>query len=1667
MDSGRIFPVAKESFILRVGQCRFISVIGSTIAWGGANMPLCSDRQSACPLCCILGHLDTAGKKSGKNDCYDVRFGNLRLTGGKFFSGPERIGVQRLLNRVDAPTGKAHDWFRVWEIDDEAVKKFKGVIMIADDLRQREAIVSLLERALGFVDRLCGSMVKITVERKEGDITDGHELKSTEHKNVEHAEEPIYDDWVKSEVEKFLSQVPGNDREFRARQRTLAKAVLFLRAKQLPLSLPKGHKGYDGKLTNHFLWDKLKLRDRQRTVRGLLEDVAGSHKDDPAGWRRFCECLRQKLYDANKLSSQKLGNRNLRTVDDIGLVIRPKLPVSYTDTFRTGVTFTHEWILIGELRAKTPFHVGVEVEGRDQTSLRVLLGRDNRFRLPRSVLRGVPRRDLSLVSVKGCAVQLGPERPCQCPACQIMRQIVIRDSKSEISLPPDIRHHIRRNSVTSTVDEGALFDAENGLEGTSFPFMLRFRGGADLPKDLRKVITWWKDEKLFLGGKVGSGKGRFALKNFRLFCWELTDDRAKADYARECGLRGQEEALLDHEKVEAITGLASVPFAEESHGYPWQEVQWSLAFTGPTLTNDPIASLCQDKADAIFYRKHIIENTKPVQVFALRGEGLRGLVRNALGRVANGILGKLHEDCDCHLCNIFGNEHQMGAIRIEDMIAEAPIEKLVDHVSIDRFDGGVVEKFDDKPLVGSQGNALVFSGTFWLLRDLEKYDEVKDSLAKAFRDIQAGLYPVGAKGGIGYGWIHEVTMTRAPGWLQNREEEADEGATKLLELSEETTPILDLPSWKPVADAIYNPYYFIPPVGGSPDRTMTPISHATLSSDRYTGRISCSLKAISPLLLPDTEHDPEVGNQHREFPAFKLNETVMIPGSGLRSAVSLIYETLTDSCFRVIDQKRTLSWRMETREHADYEPGRVIGDGGQIKPMGKKALRLPLYDQDPDQYSDEYKNKFDELHTSALDKNIRQIKTIPWRNMTNKVRVQRYEKCARILKRPLTDDEKRTLKISGLAALKNQTLLDRFELDEKNCMAKAKTTDAKIAKAARDNWEFLEGLEAERRQRVLSGQEKISFRTENLAANNDISFQIVLLEDENNKSPKKKTRCGYLKITGPNNANEAIGGDHDTEYGYDSDWDSPLDFSFRLSGPPEVRPNTQKSRDYPRPGFECIKGGKRYRISKRCERLFEVDKSAQAIPIPRKIREGYKWILADYMRNSKKIPAAFRSRLSLHEDLREGDLVYYKSANVNGIIRVTALAPVCISRAADDRPLGRRLPIGYQPCSYVCLEDCDSCTVKDCPIPIYREGYPVKGLCPACHLFGAQMYKGRVYFSFAAPDPEEELRLRDVTLPLQERPRPSWVLPRGVQGQDNEIPGRKFYLRHGGWKTIWEKGEDPRTGNQITKNLNNVTIRGIEPGAGFSFKIHFENLSKEELGRLLYCLELEEDMTHALGRGKSFGFGQVKIRVKEISRRLSPGVWHSEAPGEGGVTGSKLVVDALAGLNSLAPLQLLLTQQSHLKVRYPELSNTGKIPGYKELKEKHNYDPYYFLTVQGKDSSKLIYPWYPPPTNKPAVDKKNDKAPSVTSGTDIKGLKNAALPPVTTETVAAATSTGVVKWFNSEYGFIERTGENDLFVHWSAIQGSGYKTLEKGEKVRYEVGDGPKGLCAVKVWRER
>jgi cold shock protein len=74
----------------------------------------------------------------------------------------------------------------------------------------------------------------------------------------------------------------------------------------------------------------------------------------------------------------------------------------------------------------------------------------------------------------------------------------------------------------------------------------------------------------------------------------------------------------------------------------------------------------------------------------------------------------------------------------------------------------------------------------------------------------------------------------------------------------------------------------------------------------------------------------------------------------------------------------------------------------------------------------------------------------------------------------------------------------------------------------------------------------------------------------------------------------------------------------------------------------------------------------------------------------------------------------------------------------------------------------------------------------------------------------------------------------------------------------------------------------------------------------------------------------------------------------------------------------------------------------------------------------------------------------------------------TPQEVLGGMAIGVVKWFSPKkgYGFLTMDDGQEVFVHYTAIDGNGFRSLEQGEQVRFDVAQGPKGLQAAKVMRD-
>jgi CRISPR-associated protein (TIGR03986 family) len=1449
------------------------------------------DPDNACSLCLILGRYDEAGK--GAKSGFDVQFTNLSLgekDSGPWFKKIEDVGTLRVLNRVDPYFGKAQDFFRIWEVD--AVNKFHGRIEIKDDMPKKDEIISLLRAALSFVDRICGAACRIETDVEggcNGTISDSDAgaigMKA-------------------DELVKYLSGMEQAANRA-VHLRAMADAIRVLRSKDYQeLKLPEGD------TNGHYLWDA--TLECGNTPRKLL-DKAARDAESQEKWRTLCEKVAQCLYLKSKEETGKEILARARPLGDAEFVKGSSTPNSYEKDSTNSPVFTHEWIITGNLVARTPFYIGSEVGEGDQTSLKVLLG-GLHYRIPHSVLRGVLRRDLRVVSGEGCQVELGPPRPCVCKVCRLMRVVTTRDSVSELQVPPDIRHRIRRNPWTGIVDEGALFDTEIGLEGVFFPFVLHVRGRDQLDAALLKVLIWWKDYGCFIGGQAGTGRGRFQLEELKIYKWDIGKEEARSAYCENIGFRGKETEIDESDLPKGLEGPKTLSQGHEAP-FPWRRVTWKLTFEGPILANDPIAALTRtdedfpEAADAVFFKKtRVKENQQDTEeVFALKGESLRGLVRTAMGRNER-TLTLDHEDCDCVQCRVFGSEHQAGKVRFEDMTLDTASpdkgpEKLLDHVSVDRFDAGVVEKYDDRPLVGAPGNPVVFKGTFWIHKDIENDEKASEAIKHAFMDIRDDLYPVGAKGGIGYGWIKGIEIEDGSDWLKDvieghsaTEDTHDAGSSPEINADK---PVEKKVRWLDEAPelgllpkdiAIYYPHYFLKlPEKLPPNRERRPIGHDRFQGESLTGKITCTLTTKTPLIVPDTQTDKafEVKGadaEHKSHLFFRLGDSAVIPGAPLRAMVSSVFEALTGSCFRVMDQKRHLSWRMEASPDLlkEFKPGRVVKlkNGGGFAILEMEALRLPVYDKKDESF-----------------------------------------KCEE------TDYDQ-------------PTLVDKLCTDWAEKVRSSLSADDDKAESSKQFY---------------------------CCDPNGIDPFALPIEAKGLISQCKKDLGivnGYVYFAGPNKVEKSSKEDDSPVISLVPDEWIDIVLTTILTRKISVHTKSgQKEKKRCRPEFRCADDSFHYIMNKRCERVFIPKKvAAAAVPVPRSTIKRYEQLLKEYKENAKRneTPEVFRTRIPQNGTLNEGDLVYFREAKEsNGAgSTVRDIIPVRISRLVSKDPIGNSLPnYNMRSCAHVCLEECDPCSAKTCPLPVYREGYPVRGLCPACHLFGTQMYKGRVRFGFAllegklrwiSQKDEDGNEKGYVTLPLLEKPRPTWVMP----DETSHVPGRKFYVHHNGWKTVVKKSENPITGEPLKPGSNNCSVEVLDSGQSFMFEVFFENLRPWELGLLLYSLELEEGMFHKMGKGKPLGFGSVHIDVKRITKRNKADEWEeikcNEKPKYIKKGFEKLTEwfnkdhennrDNIDHIKKLRKLLTFPPDNIDLEVRYPALKQSDdpdKKPGYVEIKKNN------------------------------------------------------------------------------------------------------------------------------------
>lgn len=1378
-----------------------------TRQWARDGRVCPADAPFPCPLCLLLGRCDAADSDHVRESDFDVRFSNFHPPGNA--KRPlDQWTRSRMRNRIDPFTGAASDHFSVREADLRFGDRFAGAIHLSDRSAASSGLRPLLRDALELVDVLAGARCRITITRDPASIRG----ETAEHSPTEPPSPFIELETAATTLQKSLpaSVPPETRRRIADRLRTRPDAF---RESKPPSSSPGTPHSPGGDLPRiHKSPFRVWLARSFGRVRAIRPDFP---------WGEFCRFLGRRLRETASAAPP------------------PPLPI-WGDAERVRVTagpadpppripaeerpHLFQWRITGRLIAETPFFFGLRNDGTG-AARRLLTTPAGNLRIPRTAARGALRRDLNEHLRAGCRAEPGGEFPCPCPVCQLLRTVRVGEMTAERPVPIPVDCRTRHRTADGTAEPGWRLERETGPAGTVFRFSLGCRGPwEEFPRELTTVLDWWRQGCAFLGAHTGIGRGRFRLEDPRMRRWDLKnqwDDFVRYREAGEPDTWGGEGPFSPSEP------LPPPPWIPDEIVIELPGPFRSPSLAGPDSTGHPAPRRA-----------------------GLPAASFRGVLRAAVARRFPGA-GPDHERCDCILCRLFGSDHDAGKLRVEDLIPLGTVrEQRFGRGSVDRFLGAAAgrNRFSFPAVAGGPAHPVALSGTIWKRADLTGEEEA--ALAGALADIRAGRHFLGGGNGIGFGWPRfspsEGISVEPPAILRLRDRP---------------------PSISPEDGSTYWPHYFLPPPDAPVQRERRPPGHGPSDGTTLSGRLVCALRTETPLIVPEPA-DADSGSpesEGRRIPFFTLADQPAIPGSALRGMASAVYEALTHSCLRVLDEKRRLSWRMTADEVDQWKPGRVVADKDGLAVAEMEAHRIPVYDNP-------------ELVASGDGR--------PMPNF-----------------RPGGD----------------QWAGDAGPLT---------LTDVLLLSTAEKNRSFLEN-----HPRVAAGRQKSTWYPyrphpfDSLAAPRKKNFPFV------DEGPKK--REGYVHATGPNRLAVRRG----SEPNADGDgWPAagePIRHNI-VSREMDRPPDAETPRPRPLPRFEAEKNGRRYVMTKRCERLFVPQpENGDKLPIPTTVAEKFHQLCRAYARNARNIPPPFRTWLPEGGRLREGVLGYFRR-DAQG--RVAEIIPVAISRHVDDEVLAEKLRDDLRPCVREIVDPEWEKTVAGRPWTWLYHHHP-EGLCPACALFGTRHYRGRVAFGFGFPV-SAEVRMaetgRPIPLPRAGRPRPTWSMP----DSGARIPGRKWYVHHHGWRRVLEAS---RRNPPEEAEPAGPAFQAVDSGQEFRFEVRFHNLREWELGLLMFALSLEPGMAHKLGRGKAMGFGSVSVRVDRLDvrgeGRREPSVEMARVRGAAmaklrelwGARDRSGVVSKLENL-----FRLLTLPDGDPEVRYPSVraaDDPDGRPGYRELGE--------------------------------------------------------------------------------------------------------------------------------------
>jgi CRISPR-associated protein (TIGR03986 family) len=524
----------------------------------------------------------------------------------------------------------------------------------------------------------------------------------------------------------------------------------------------------------------------------------------------------------------------------------------------------------------------------------------------------------------------------------------------------------------------------------------------------------------------------------------------------------------------------------------------------------------------------------------------------------------------------------------------------------------------------------------------------------------------------------------------------------------------------------------------------------------YSGRITCSLEAKTPLFVSDSEKvemDEKTG--HKSYRFFRLDKKLAIPASSLRGMLRNVYEAVTNSCFSVFDSNRRLSYRMKAADSLNLTPALVTKNADD-----SWVLRLlPGTSQ---------------LEAGQAATSI-DIQPAAW--------IFRYPKSA---------NNRRNV-VSIPEGLKHGSSCWAVMVEEDYC---------KKGKKLFKYWNVVE-----------------LFTSEQDATNYFNTVQV-------NQNQRKIYAEGWLYLSG-----KTIENKHDERFFFRS---------ANVKLPETVIFKDEKRQEY--------------------ESLVTEYKDNHEKNLPQKMKEYSKFIIDAWRLNDCRP--------------KDGDLVYAKLKGPNDNPTVDFVTPVSISRLQYQRSLSSFIPEYLHKCELI------------------------ETLCPACRLFGwvkeepqnskslknnsqkQQVARvGRLKFTNALLT-TVNYKYESIPVNVLSQPKPTtgyfYLWPKeGINltriiNQDYHadawIRGRKFYRYNPELKK--EEYILPGTPqDDQSRTLCDVLIPAKGREIIFEFEIFFDNLSKVELGALLWSLTLDNKGYHRLGYAKPYGFGSVLLSINSLEVR--------------------------------------------------------------------------------------------------------------------------------------------------------------------------------------------------------